>query len=222
VIRDASGAVVAGASVEATSDVLIEKSRTVTTNGEGRYSIVDLRPGEYVVKASAEGFSAVVQSVVLPADVTATVDATLKVGAVGETINIEARVATVDVENASHPETLSRSEMDALPTARYMQAIAYQIPGAHIDRPDVGGSYQIEQNYPTVHGGGAGTNVYMLDGLLVNTTYSDGAIQQYIDNAAIQETTYQTSNNNAMSSGGGLYTNLIPREGGNQYHFDFF
>ena len=222
VIKDTSGAVVVRASVEAASDALIEKSRKVTTNNEGRYIIVDLRPGSYEVTASAEGFAALRQTVVVPADVTVTVDATLRVGAVGETISIEARAATVDVENASHPETLSRAEMDALPTARYMQAMAYQIPGAHIDRPDVGGSYQIEQNYPTVHGGNAATNVYMLDGLLVNTLYADGAIQQYIDNAAIQETTFQTSNNNAASSGGGLYTNLIPREGGNQYHFDFF
>ncbi len=222
VVKDASGAVVAGATVEAASDVLIEKSRTVTTNGEGRYTIVDLRPGSYVVISSAPGFSTIKQTVQVPADVTVTVDAALKVGSVGETVSVEARVATVDIENTAHPETLSRTEMDALPTARYMQAMAVAVPGAHLNLPDVGGSQQIEQNYISVHGNGSVHDTYMLDGLLINTTYSDGQIQQYVDNGAIQETTFQTSNVNALSSGGGMYTNMVPREGGNDFHADFF
>jgi hypothetical protein len=222
VVKDSSGAVVAGASVEAVSDALIERSRKVTTDGEGRYAIVDLRPGAYVVTATAPGFAAVKQSVEVPANTAVPVDATLQVGAVGETVNIEARIPTVDVENASHQETLSRAEMDSLPTARYMQALAYQIPGSHIDRPDVGGSYQIEQNYISVHGNDPRNDTYMLDGLLANTLYADGTIQVYIDNAAIQETTYQTSNVTSQSSAGGMFTNLVPKDGGNQFHFDFF
>lgn len=222
VIRDDSGAVVVGAKVVAASDALIEKSKTATTNSEGRYAIVDLRPGTYLITATSSGFAPAKLSIDVLANISVPVDAVLKVGTVGESVSVEARVATVDIENVAHPETLSRAEMDALPTARYMQAMAYQIPGAHIDRPDVGGSYQIEQNYPTVHGSNAQGNTYMLDGLLINTTYADGAIQQYIDNAAIQETTFQTSNVTAQSSGGGLYTNLVPREGGNQVHLDVF
>ena len=77
VVRDASGAVVANASVEAASDVLIERSRTVTTNAEGRYSIVDLRPGTYVVTMSAPGFATMKQTIVVPANVTVPVDADL-------------------------------------------------------------------------------------------------------------------------------------------------
>jgi hypothetical protein len=109
-IRDTSGAVVANATVEASSDVLIEGKRTVTTNAEGRYSIVDLRPGAYVVTVSMAGFASIKQEVVVPANVSVPVDAELKVGAVGETVNVEARVATVDVENASRlAATCSRS-----------------------------------------------------------------------------------------------------------------
>src|SRR5579872_2526924 len=145
-VRDSSGAVIANATVEAASDVLIEGKRTVTTNAEGRYAIVDLRPGTYTVTVTMQGFATEKQTIVVPANVTVPVDAELKVGAVGETVNVEARVATVDVENAAHPETLTRSEMDALPTARYMQAMAVYVPGAHLNLPDVGGSQQIEQN----------------------------------------------------------------------------
>jgi hypothetical protein len=222
VVHDATGAVVVGATVQAASDVLIERTRTVTTNGEGRYAIVDLRPGSYVVTVSAAGFDTVKQGIEVPANVTVPVDATLKVGSTSETVSIEARVATVDVENTAHPETLSRSEMDTLPTGRYMQSIASYVPGAHLNLPDIGGSQQIEQNYVSVHGNGSVHDTYLLDGMLVNTTYADGQIQQYIDNAAIQESTYQTSNVTAEASGGGMLTNLVPNDGGNVYHANVF
>jgi hypothetical protein len=222
VVRDASGALVANATVEASSEVLIEKSRAVTTNAEGRYAIVDLRPGTYVVTVSAAGFNSVKQTVVVPASVTVPVDAELKVGSVGETVNVEARVATVDVENIAHPETLTRAEMDTLPTGRYMQSIGSYVPGAHLNLPDIGGSQQIEQNYISLHGAPATQDVYMLDGLLVNTVYADGAIQQYIDNEAIQEITYQATQKSTEVSGGGMFTNMVPKDGGNQFHTDFF
>ncbi len=222
VVRDASGAVVAEAAVSAASDVLIERERTVTTNSDGRYAIIDLRPGTYVVTVNKAGFNTIKQTVVVPANVTVPVDAELKIGSVGETVNVEARVATVDVENAAHPQTLTREEMDVLPTGRYMQSLGSYVPGAHLNLPDIGGSQQVEQNYLSVHGNGSVHDTYMLDGMLVNTTYADGQIQQYIDNAAIQETTYQTSNVTADASGGGLFSNLVPKDGGNQFHVNIF
>ena len=222
VVRDTSGAVVGGAKVEASSDVLIEKIRVVTTNADGRYAIIDLRPGTYVVTITLEGFTPSKQQIVLPANVTAPVDAELKPGSITETVRVEATQPTVDIENVAHPETLSRSDMDTLPTGRYMQSIASFVPGAHLNLPDIGGSQQIEQNYITLHGASSTANVYMFDGMLVNTTYLDGAIQQYIDNAAIQETTHQTSNVASEASGGGMFLNLVPKDGGNQFHVNFF
>src|SRR5215831_19783443 len=216
VVKDSTGAIIANATVEASSDVLIERTRTVTTDSLGRYAIIDLRPGSYVVTVTQSGFAAMKQTVVVPANVTVPVDAELKPGTVAETVNVEAIPATVDVENVAHPETLTRAEMDVLPTGRYMQSIASYVPGAHLNLPDIGGSQQIEQNYVSLHGNGSVHDTYLLDGLLVNTTYLDGAIQQYVDNETIAETTYQNSNNTLDASGGGMYTNIVPKEGGNQ------
>ena len=221
-VRDTSGAVVANATVEAASEVLIERVRTVQTNGEGRYAIVDLRPGTYVVTFTAPGFATVKETIEVPANVSVPVDADMKVGAVGETVNVEARVATVDVENVAHPETLTRAEMDALPTGRYMQSIGSYLPGAHLNLPDIAGSQQVEQNYVSLHGNGSLHDTYLLDGILINTTYADGQIQNYVDNAMIQESTYQNSNVTAEVSSGGMLTNLVPKEGGNQFHFQLF
>ena len=59
VVRDTSGAVLPGVTVEAASPALIEKTRTVVSDGQGRYAIVDLRPGTYSVTFTLTGFSAV-------------------------------------------------------------------------------------------------------------------------------------------------------------------
>src|SRR5262249_29106065 len=157
-----------------------------------------------------------------PANVTVPVDGTMQVGAVGQTVEVQAQVATVDVENVAHPQTLSRSDMDALPTARNVQSIGSYVPGVHLNQPDVGGSQQIEQTYLSAHGQPATRDIYLLDGMRVNTMQNDGLIQIYVDNALIQESTYQTSNVGAEVQGGGVYTNLIPKDGGNDFHGQLF
>src|SRR5688572_28263304 len=87
VVRDASGAVLPGATVEASSPVLIEKVRSITTDGTGRYTIADLRPGTYSVTFSLAGFRTVVrEGVELAGTAVLTVNAELSVGGVQETI----------------------------------------------------------------------------------------------------------------------------------------
>src|SRR5882757_7898579 len=89
VVRDASGAVLPGVTVEAASPSLIERVRTVVTDAQGQYKIVDLRPGPYDVTFSLAGFATVKQAgIQLTANFTASVNADLKVGAIEETITV--------------------------------------------------------------------------------------------------------------------------------------
>ena len=91
VVKDTSGAVVPGATVEASSPALIEKSRTVTSDGAGQYRIIDLRPGPYVVTFSLSGFSTLKrEGIELSGSFTATVNAELRVGTIGETLTVTA------------------------------------------------------------------------------------------------------------------------------------
>src|SRR5436309_7840422 len=69
VVRDASGAVMPGVTVEAASEALIERSRTVVTNGSGRYTVVDVRPGVYTITFTLTGFSTVKQQITVPSNV---------------------------------------------------------------------------------------------------------------------------------------------------------
>jgi len=222
VVKDASGAVIPGVTVEAASEVLIERSRTVVTSGDGRYTVVDVRPGLYTMTFTLPGFSTVKQQVTVPANVSVPVDAEMKVSALEETVTVESKLATVDVENVAHPAVLSRADMDAIPSARNMQSLGSYVPGVHLNTPDVAGSMQVQQTYITTHGNLPHDSTYLLDGMLINSTIADGRAQNYIDNAIVQETTYQTSSVTAEVSGGGVYTNMVPKDGGNQFHGDLF
>src|SRR5438270_3016996 len=83
VVKDASGGVLPGVTVEAASPALIEKVRSVVTDGSGQYKIINLRPGAYSVTFTLTGFTAVRrEGIDLTSDFTATVNADMKVGAV--------------------------------------------------------------------------------------------------------------------------------------------
>ena len=222
VVKDTSGFVMPGVTVEAASEVLIEKSRTVVTNNGGRYSIVDVRPGVYTMTFTLSGFSTVKQQVTVPSNVSVPVDAEMKVSALEETVTVTSTVSTVDIENVAHPAVLSRTDMDAIPSARNMQSLGSYVPGVHLNTPDVAGSMQVQQTYITTHGNLPQDSTYLLDGMLINSTIGDGRAQNYIDNAIIQETTYQTSSVTAEVSAGGVYTNMVPKDGGNQFRGDVF
>src|SRR5438445_6778322 len=100
-VRDATGAVLPGVTVEASSPALIEKVRSVVTDGEGQYKIVELRPGTYTVTFTLTGFSTVKrQGVELTAGFTAPVNAELRVGSLEETITVSGASPVVDTQNA--------------------------------------------------------------------------------------------------------------------------
>lgn len=156
VVRDSSGAVLPGVTVEATSDVLIEKARSVITDGEGAYRIVDLRPGTYTVTAQLEGFNtARREGLELPANFTAQVNLELRVGSLEESITVSGASPVVDVNTNVKSQVLAREVLDAVPTARTIQGLGQLVVGVALSSPDVGGSRAMQQTYFAVHGVGA-------------------------------------------------------------------
>src|SRR5262250_160068 len=145
VVRDTSGAVLPGVTVEASSNVLIEKTRTVTTDSEGRYSIVDLRPGTYAVVFTLTGFSTIRrEGVELPANFTSTINADLKVGALEESVTVTGASPIVEVSNTQRTQVLNRELLDSLPSARNYSGLAALMPGVKMSNTDVGGNQQME------------------------------------------------------------------------------
>src|SRR4030095_7871206 len=101
-VKDASGAVLPGVTVEASSPALIEKSRTAVTNESGQYTIVSLPPGTYSVTFTLPGFTVTKRDgIEMLANFTAQVNADLKVGGVTETVEVTAETPLVDVQSSA-------------------------------------------------------------------------------------------------------------------------
>src|SRR5262245_57206824 len=180
IARDTSGAVLPGVTVEASSPVLIEKVRTVTTDSEGRYSIVDLRPGSYVVVFTLAGFSVVRrEGIELPANFTMTINAELRVGALEESVTVTGASPVVDVQSTQRTHVLSRDLLDSLPSARNYSGLAALMPGVRMSNTDVGGNQQMEQIYMRVHGSRQTDTTLQVDGMQLNSLMNDGQVQAY-------------------------------------------
>src|SRR5438477_8437203 len=116
VVKDATGAVLPGVTVEAASPVLIEKVRSVTTDAAGLYRIENLRPGTYTITFSLPGFSTTKKDgIELPSNFTSTINGELKVGAVEETVTVSGSSPIVDVQSNQKSQVLSRDVLDAVP-----------------------------------------------------------------------------------------------------------
>src|SRR6267142_1157497 len=130
VVKDATGGVLPGVTVEAASPALIEKARTATTDEQGQYKVIDLRPGRYVITFTLSGFTTVVrEGIDLPAGFTATVNAELRVGAVEETITVSGQASTVDVQSVRTQTVLANDTLSSLPSQRSPQSYVPYIPG---------------------------------------------------------------------------------------------
>ena len=227
-VRDASKGVVPGVTVEAASEALIEKVRTATTDGSGHYRIVDLRPGIYTVTFTLTGFATFRQeNVRLPAELTATVNAEMRVGPLQETVTVTVSPVAVDVQNATQTTRLEREVLDTMPVGQNIWEMAELIPSINMfnaagqNAGTVGGSGGATQTYMSVRGMTASQNVVMVDGLSVSGLEANGAVQAYFNPDMNQEVSYQTSGSTADRSGGGVSVNLIPREGGNRLSGNF-
>ena len=216
VVKDESGGVLPGVTVEAASPALIEKIRTVVTDEQGRFSIVDIRPGLYRVTFTLPGFATVVrEDLELPSNFTATINADMKVGALEETLTVRAASPIVDVQNASKTVTLQREVLDAVPQGRQIQQEGAMAVGVKVSLYADGGARTPTLQRLTVHGSVDTDTSLFVDGIKLNALLSGGGTIQSPNEMMTQEVVVQTSSPPAEVSAGGVLLNLVPHEGGN-------
>jgi Carboxypeptidase regulatory-like domain len=214
-VKDESGGVLPGVTVEVASPALIEKTKSAVTDSNGRYTIVDLRQGTYKVTFSLTGFSTVVRDAVeLSANFTAAINADMKVGALEETITVSGQTPLVDVQQAARTQVLTRDIIDSLPSTRNIMSVGSFVPGIRMGTPDIGGSRSMEQTQPRGHGLNTANTVQQVDGMSVNSGETNQA-QSYYDDALSAEVSVTTSALSAENSSGGMRVNSIPKDGGN-------
>ena len=219
VVADASGAVLPGVTVEAASPALIEKLRTTVTDEEGRYVLTNLRPGPYTVSFTLEGFSPFVRDgLTLPADFAATVNAVLSLGTLAETVTVTGAAPIVDVSSTQRTTVLGREYLDAIPTGRTFQALAALVPGIKVSEPNVGGARAATQQRLTAYGSLAQDTTISVDGIKSGTLAAGGDDQADFNEAMTAQVTVQSNGVSAEVARGGVHMNLIPREGGNDFH----
>jgi hypothetical protein len=214
VVKDTTGSVLPGVTVEAASTALIEKVRTVSTDGAGQYRILNLPPGIYEVTFTMDGFKMIRRTgLVLEGNFTAPVNADLELGTLNETVTVAGESPVVDVVNNRQTFVVNRDMLDAIPTAtRSLQARANLIPGTVITPVGSG------QTAMTIYGSRFQDAVVMLDGMRMNLLEDRGQYSGiYLNDGMAQEISYDTGAQNAEVGQSGLRVNMIPREGGNTF-----
>jgi len=217
VVRDSSGAVLPGVTVEAASPALIEKVRSVTTDSTGQYKIVDLRVGTYSVTFSLTGFNTVKrEGVELAGGGTVQINADLKVGSLEETITVTGETPVVDVQNAARQQILSGELVANTPAAKSWNGIMLLVPGVTGDPNTV----QLTPGMVLfgIHGGPTTEGRLQVDGMNVGASRGGGGVSGYsVDTANVQEVTFRTSGGLGEAETGGPLMNIVPKTGGNEF-----
>jgi len=215
-VSDASGRVVVGAAVRATSHET-GAERTTTTNSEGGYRIESVLPGVYDISVSAAGFETAVQKdLVVPGTSIVTANALLKVGKTNEVIEVTADNAQVNTDNGQISETLGLVEIKSLPIASLSPyELALTLPGVN---PTTQGAFSNGVNFD-VGGGRSRANNFLIEGQDNNDAGIGGQGLQPENLEAYDQVQVISNNYTAeFGHGAGSVSNMLLKSGSNEFH----
>lgn len=218
-VADESQAVLPGVTVNISGPSMMGVQSTVTTE-TGQYRFIGVPPGEYSLSFELPGFATVKREAVrLSANFTATVNVAMGVASLEENVVVAGGSPVVDVQATNITTTFDKEMLANLPSARDYWAILSEAPGVKLQRIDVGGSSAGTQTTYFVYGT-TGQNRPMVEG--INSTEGTGAFGNYVDYGSFEEVAIGSGASSAESPVPGVYTQLISKSGGNQYHGSFY
>ena len=221
-VRDTSGAVLPGVTVEAASPVLIEKIRTAVSDGNGQYQIANLPPGSYRITFSLAGFATVVrEGVNLTGSGVTTINSELRVGALEESITVTGETPVVDVQSARQTTVINGDVVRELPASRSYGNYLAAIPAIQATGFNTG--VQTSNNFFTARGGRSNEGAIQIEGLIVGSPFNGGGVSNYLydmNNAA--EVQVSISGGLGESDRGAPIFNIIPKTGGNMFSGNYF
>jgi Carboxypeptidase regulatory-like domain len=227
VVKDSSDAVLPGVVVEASSPVLIEKTRSATTDGRGQFTIVNLPPGSYNVTFNLTGFAPVNrQGIDVSIGITSSLNISMRVGNVAETVTVSGETPVVDLQSTAQTTAANAKAFKELPTGGSWVNMAQLVPAinsAFFGNRDVGG-LQGDQTgtQVSVHGGLAGDGVSMIDGMRIGNMYlSSNLTNMSLSPLLYDEVNISFSGQIAESGTNGVLMNAIPKSGGNTFRGSF-
>jgi Carboxypeptidase regulatory-like domain len=216
-LRDTSGAVLPGVTVEAASPVLIEGARTTVTDATGQYSIVALPPGTYKVTFTLPGFAVVVrEGVEMSGTGTITINADLRVSDLQETITVTGETPVVDVRSTRREAVLSSDIVAALPASRGVGNLLMAVPGISLQIVNSGQDPRMTMF--TARGGNGNEGTVQIDGMNVGAVFNGGGTSEFgYDTAAASEVVVTVGGATGEADRGAPSINLIPKSGGNSF-----
>ena len=216
-VKDSSGAVLPGVSVEAASPALIEKVRTTVTDSAGRYRIEDLRPGTYSVTFTLPGFATVKRDgLIVSGSAVIAVDADMRVGGVQETVTVTGETPVVDVQSTKREIALDNETLRALPSVRSYSYLLTAVPGLQTNNNNVN-TGPVFAIFP-IHGGRGVESRLTVDGLNISNPPGGNQPPNFTaDIGNAQEVTMITSGGLGEIETAGLTMNIVPKQGGNRF-----
>src|SRR5262245_14905304 len=216
-VKDASGAVLPGVTVEASSDALIEKVRSATTDGAGVYRIVDLRPGTYTVTVALQGFQTVRrEGIILTGSVTLTIPIELKVGEIQEIVTVSSASPIVDVQNTRRETVINASSIETLPATRAYGSVLNATPGVTVDNNGLAATPTM--TFCSAHGGRSNEGRMAINGMTVAAAFNGGGVSSLTyDTNNAEEVSVLVSGGLGENETGGPLMNLIPKSGSNRF-----
>jgi hypothetical protein len=217
-VRDASGAVLPGVTVEASSDVLIEKVRTATSDSTGQWRIVDLRPGTYRLSFTLAGFSTSIrEGVELTGSATLSIPAEMRIGNLSEQVVVVAETPVVDVQSVKREVVLQSEFIQSLPATRNYASILNMIPALEVGFA-ISAETTPEMQLFTARGGNANEGRITIDGMTVAAPFNGGGVSSVVYNTSdASEIQVQISGGLGENETGGPRMNIVPKSGGNSF-----
>ncbi len=228
-VRDTSGGVLPGVTVEASSPALIEKVRTAVSDGSGQYRIENVRPGTYTIRFSLEGFTSVArEGVELTGGATSLVNVEMRVGSLNETITVTGEAPVVDVQSSRRQTVLTNEVINSIPTVGTYNSLLVLVPAVMGGQQDVAQgpcnscTFSARGTLLSLGGNRANTDGRLLvDGISIAVPQAGGT-NYLTDTRNAQEVSFTTSGSMGEVESGGPVMNIIPRSGGNTVSFDGF
>ena len=224
-VKDPSGGVLPGVTVDVSSPVLIEKTRTALTDGTGQYRVVDLLPGTYSVTFALTGFTTVKRDgVEVSGAGVFTINADLRVGAVAETITVTSETPVVDIQSARQQAVLSNETLSTLPSVRGYGSLLNAIPamqggnlGSGISNTSNGVAAGAGGTFFNAYGGRPNEGRVNWDGLNLGGAYNGGGLGFAPDPSAAEEMQVTLAGQLGQSETGSATINFVPKSGGNTF-----
>ena len=219
-VKDASGAVLPGVTVEVASPALIEKVRTAVSDGSGQYRIINLPPGDYTVTFTLPGFATVKRTdVEISANFTATIDGDMRVGGLEETITVTGESPIVDVQSATLRRTATAQVFKEIPSSGSWTSMAAVMSAVRTSSTDVGGVLGDPTGATiSAHGSRDQDSVSLFDGMRIGNMYqSSNNTNMSLSPLLFEQVDIQMSGQRGETGTNGVVLNAIPRSGGNRF-----